>query len=287
MVPKGGVSNPTYVGNDTPLDGDIVKPTEPLISGDQPVEGVPTYEGSPSGSDEASKMAEEQDGRTLATLRQVDDLIAQLPWSANADDYIIADHLPCLSKKSPTLKTALSTEGISAAYEDLCGKYEDEKRIHAETRALSLERLKRIEELEEENRRLRNTSESSEHSREWARKVVHQSLSGHLDILELLRTAITDHRITSPMKKVTIVPKEADRPLNDIALACSYRVVAHLEWAALHHLLTEKSVSSFYRFLEMIEPFPLVSEKAFMQRVRKLDKQFSSESGLSIKNNKE
>ncbi|HAM50779.1 MAG TPA: hypothetical protein DCP92_08825, partial [Nitrospiraceae bacterium] len=175
-----------------------------------------------------------------------------------------------------------STEGISAAYEDLRGRYEDERMIHADTRALSLERQRRIEELEEENRRLRNTSESSEHSREWARKVVHQSLSGHLDILELLRTAMTEHSITSPMKRVTIVPKEAEGPLNDIALACSYRVVAHLEWAALHHLLTEKAVSSFYRFLEMIEPFPIVSEKAFMQRVRRLDRQFSA--GLSLEN---
>jgi hypothetical protein len=276
-IEDGGVTKWPSGQNDTlPKGAWNLKPPKPLIPGEPPDTGLPTDEGPPSGSDEDSQREEEQQDRTAATLRQIDDLIAKLPWSGDADDYIIADHLPRLAKKSRTLKTALSAGGISTAYEDLRGTYEDEKKKHAETKATSVERQRRIEELEKENRKLRSDSKSSDHSREWARKVVHQSLSGHLDILGLLRSAIIDHRITNPMKRVTTVPKEADPTLNDIALACSYRVVAHLEWAGLHHLENDKSISSFYDFLGIIESFPMVKDKDFMARVRKLDKQFSS-----------
>ena len=267
----------TNVGNlPSSKAGTITKPPKPLFTDKDPIPGLKVGDDVPN-REEETQLDKKQRDEIISKLVKIFDVIRTSEWFEDADDYVITNLFPLFSEKSARLKTVLSIGGYDVLYEETKGMYEDEKKKHADTTETSLERQALIEELQKELKdRRKHCKHDCIHSKEWARKELHQSLGCHLRTIGLLKNALFDGQITNPAKKVIPVPKEAKQVVIQMAMNASYLAISHFEWAKLHGVHSREAIASFYDFIGLLESFEFSSNKDIVERIRELDEVFSS-----------
>jgi len=263
--------------NHTPHKKQNMLKPEPLLPGQDPIPGLTVGDDIQKSDENDSQPNTEQKDESISKLVKIHDVIRNIQWFDNADDYVISNLLPLFAEKSSKLKTVLSIDGYDVLYEETQSKYEDERKHHAATTATSLERESLIKKLEKELKdRGEHCKYECDYSKEWVRKELHQSLGYLLQTISLLKRALLEGQITDGVKNVIHVPREARQTLTQVALNASYISISHFEWAQLHHVCSPESIASFYEFLTLLESFEFSKNKDILERIRKLDKAFSS-----------
>jgi len=279
ICPEGeGVRKLSNDRNHTPPKGrGKLKPLKPLLPGQDPIPGLTVDDDMHESGERGSQPGMEHREESISKLVKIYDVIRNIEWFDDADDYVISNLLPLVAEKSPKLKKALSIGGYDVLYEEMQSKYEDERKNHAATTATSLEREALIKKLEKELKdRSDHCKYECDYSKEWARKELHRSLGYLLQTVSLLKKALLEGQITDGAKNVIHVPKEAGRALTQVALNAAYIAISHFEWAKLHHVYSPESIAAFYEFLTLLESFEFSKNKDILERIRKVDKAFSS-----------